>query len=64
MARYLDLELRESQKLSGLLKIRQQTPNGTYAKSHITKPKLNLIIVSALPEWNLTPISQESPDQH
>lgn len=39
-----------SQKLSALLKIRQQAQNRTAYAKHITKPRFNLIIVSALPE--------------
>ena len=36
-----------------MLKARQQAQYGVaYAKPHVTKPKLNLIIVSALPEMD------------
>ena len=45
----------------GLLKTRQQAPNGvTYAKPHVTKLRLNYGFGS--PEME-PPVNQDSPDQ-
>lgn len=50
--------------LSVLLKTRQRAQNGvTYAKSRMS-PNQDLITVLALPEMDLTPVSQELPGQH
>lgn len=54
------------EKSLALLKTKKQVLNGVfYAKPHIPKLRLSLVLILALPEmYFFKPVNQESPNQH